>query len=69
MGLRLRHVPLRVWVWAQTGAAEFRPEEGQSLTEYALVVAALAALVIASSEAFRLIVGHVFSRSLQDSAG
>ena len=67
--LRLGHAPLRVWVWCQLGAGRVRSEEGQGITEYALVVAALAALVIASSEAFRLIIGHVFSRTLQESAG
>jgi Flp pilus assembly pilin Flp len=46
-----------------------RTEEGQGLTEYALVIGALAALVIASSEAFRLVMEHMFSRSLQQSAG
>jgi Flp pilus assembly pilin Flp len=67
--LQLGHAPLRVWVWCQLAAGQVRPEEGQGITEYALVVGALAALVIASSEAFRLVMEHVFSHSVQESAG
>ena len=59
--LRLTRVPLRVWVWCQIGAGKVRPEEGQGITEYALVIGALAVLVIASSEALRLILVHVFT--------
>jgi len=67
--LQLWHAPLRAWVWCQMGAGKVRSEKGQGITEYALVVGALAALVIASSEAFRLVMEHLFSRTLQESAG
>ena len=65
----MRHALLRAWVSCQMGAGKVRLEEGQGITEYALVVGALAALVIASSEAFRLVLEHVFSHSLEQTTG